>query len=259
MLVACVALALVVPATALAITLRAAHKRHISRATTFRGAPEIGTLYASSNAAQHGCTASVVHSPSENTLISAAHCITGSGVGMVFVPGQDRARVPYGRWIVTAVHLEREWVSREDDHADVAFLTVAPRTINGVSTEIEQVTGAFRLGVTAVRGQRVAVSGYPAGGANDPITCAANVYLTKTFPSFDCRGFVAGTSGSPWVWTARDGTKQIVGVIGGPYQGGCHDYTSYSSPLARSAEAAYLRATRGGSGDLAPRARGDGC
>ncbi len=148
--------ALALPATALALKLRADAHRLPARTPVSRpsgGVPEIGALYSSAGATQHGCTASVVHSRLGNTLITAAHCVSGSGAGMVFVPGQRGAQAPYGRWAVTAAHLEPKWATRQDPDADVAFLTVAPQTINGVSTEIERVTGGYALGSTAGRGQ----------------------------------------------------------------------------------------------------------
>lgn len=257
--------ALAPPATALALNIRGsgttgraakAHPIPVSR--TSSGVPAIGALYAGARSMKHTCTASVVHSPHGDTLITAAHCVAGRAAGMVFVPGQAGARAPYGRWTVTAAHLAPRWVTRQDPDDDVAFLTVAPRTINGVRTEIERVTGGYRLGSTAVRGQRVTVTGYPAGGANSPITCAGRIYLTDEFPSFDCRGYVGGTSGSPWLRATRRG-PEIVGIIGGLNQGGCHDYTSYSSPLVRDAQDAYRRASANAPADVAPRPGGDGC
>lgn len=263
-LLALAALALALPATALALKLGAAAKpasarsAHMPTSSTSTGVPRIGALYASASAPEHACTASVVHSRAGNTLITAAHCVSGSGAGMVFVPGQHGAVAPYGRWRVTAVHVEPKWVTRQDPHADVAFLTVAPQTINGVRTEIEQLTGAYALGFTPGRGVKVTVTGYPAGTTNDPITCTTTTYLTNAFPSFDCRGYVDGTSGSPWLRVTKHGT-QIVGVIGGLNQGGCVDYTSYSSPLAQDADGAYDRADDDAPADVAPSPGGDGC
>lgn len=255
--------ALALPATALALRLRAA--AHAVPATAARvpasntspGVPQIGTLYVNASAAQHRCTAAVVHSPRGNTLITAAHCISGRGAGMVFVPGQRGSAAPHGRWTITAAHVEPKWVRRQDPEGDVAFLTVAPQTIRGVATEIERVTGGYWLGSTPVRGQRVTVTGYPSVAKN-PITCTTTIYLTGSFPSFDCRGYVSGTSGAPWLGTTRHGLE-IVGVLGGLNQGGCHDYTSYSSPLARDADSAYLRAAENAQGDIAPPPGDDGC
>jgi len=121
-----------------------------------------------------------------------------------------------------------------------------------------QVTGGYRLGSTAPRGQRVTITGYPAGPANSPITCTARIYLTGEFPSFHCSGYVGGTSGSPWLRATGRG-PEIVGVIGGLHQGGCRDSKSYSSPLARRAHDAYRRASANAPADVAPRAGGDGC
>jgi V8-like Glu-specific endopeptidase len=264
MLMALGPIGLALPATGLALMLRTPAEAKSAKVavmpTAIRsaGMAEIGALYAGAGATRHTCTASVVHSPRGNTLITAAHCVVGSGVGMVFVPGQRGAQEPYGRWTVTAAYLEPEWVTRQDPHADVAFLTVAPQTIGGESTEIEQVTGGYDLGSTAARGARVTITGYPAGGTNSPITCATKVYLTNGFPSFDCRGFVGGTSGAPWLRVTSQG-RQIVGVIGGLNQGGCYDYTSYSSRLARHAHVAYRRASSGGPADVAPQPGSDGC
>ena len=254
--------AFVLPATALALSLRAHAARRPARrmptSTTSTSIAKIGPLYANASAAGHGCTASVVHSAHGDTLITAAHCVTGNAAGMVFVPGQRGTRSPYGRWTVTAAHLAARWVSRQDPDDDVAFLTVAPQVVNGVRTQIEHVTGAYSLGATPRRGMRVTVTGYPAGTNDDPITCSATTYLTRSFPSFDCRGYVSGTSGSPWLHATASGT-QIVGVIGGLNQGGCHDYTSYSSPLAHDAEDSYRRASDHDPADVAPQPRGDGC
>ncbi len=255
---------LALPATAFALRLRAAADRpaaavaRVPTSTTSSSVSEIGPLYANARATTHGCTASVVHSPHGDTLITAAHCVSGRAAGMVFVPGQHGAQAPHGRWTITAAHVEPKWVAGQDPDGDVAFLTVAERTINGVRTTIEHVAGAYTLGSTAARDQRVTVTGYPAGGANNPITCTARTYLTREFPSFDCRGYVSGTSGTPWLRVTRQGA-QIVGVIGGLNQGGCHDYTSYSSPLAADAEDAYHRASQHAPADLGPQPGGDGC
>lgn len=261
MLMVLTLVALVLPATALALRQGQATPQRIRRmaiASTTRGVPAVGALYRSAGAATHACTASVVHSPRGDVLITAAHCVSGTGAGMVFVPGQSGAKRPYGQWTVTAAYVEPGWRSRQDPHADVAFLTVAAQTINGASREIEQVTGGYQLGTTASAGQDVSVIGYPGGGANRAIRCATKVYLTRGAPSIDCRGFVGGTSGSPWLLRTRHGT-QIVGVIGGPNQGGCFDYTSYSSPLAVDADATYARAGEEAPPDVDPPPGRDGC
>jgi hypothetical protein len=262
---------LLAPVTALAVALRArrAHgagttgaarssrAKAAPRSRAFSGTAAVGALYPSASATAHDCTASVVSSPQGNLLITAAHCVSGTAEGTVFAPGEHGGKAPYGRWTVTAAYLARSWVRNQDADDDVAFLTVAPQTIDGRRTEIQQVTGADRLGGTPRRDRWVTVVGYPGGSTNDPITCRARVYVSDGFPAFDCHGYVGGTSGSPWVLQTARG-PEVVGVIGGLEQGGCVEYTSYSPPLSRS-RATYRRAVSGGRGDTAPRLRGDGC
>jgi V8-like Glu-specific endopeptidase len=249
---------LALPTTAPAFGLQGATASTMPTAMTSNGVPQVGALYANATAGWHGCTATVVHSTGGNVLVTAAHCVSGKGAGMAFAPGQHGTQAPFGRWTVTAVHLEPAWVAHQDPRADIAFLTVAPRTLNRVTTQIERVTGAYKLGGTAVSAQRVTVPAYPAGSTNNPITCTATVYLTSLFPAFNCRGYVGGVSGSPWLLATPGGT-QVVGVVGGLHQGGCFNYTSYSSPLAADAYNAYVRASNNAPADIAPRPGGDGC
>jgi len=262
-LTAIAALALGLPAAALAIQLgasaaRARTGKRIPTSSSTTGVPEVGALFANASRTQHDCTASVVDSSHGDVLLTAAHCVSGSGAGMVFAPGFHNGIWPYGRWTVTAVHLAPEWLKSQDPHEDFAFLTVAPQTINGRMTEIEQVTGAYELGGKPRAGEAITVLGYPGGSNNDAITCRTTVSFTGVFPSFNCSGYVDGTSGGPWLVHTARGTS-IVGVIGGMNQGGCVDSTSYSSPLTQAARRVYNRASDHAAPDVAPTPGGDGC
>jgi V8-like Glu-specific endopeptidase len=145
-------LALGLPAVALAIRLEASSTVNTARSirmptsSTTRGVPEVGALFANASSTQHGCTASVVDSLQGDVLLTAAHCVSGNGAGMVFAPGYHDGISPYGRWTVTALHLAPGWLKSQDPQDDFAFLTVAPRTIDGRRIEIQQVTGAYQLG-----------------------------------------------------------------------------------------------------------------
>ncbi|HWD73732.1 MAG TPA: trypsin-like peptidase domain-containing protein [Solirubrobacteraceae bacterium] len=258
------ALALGLPAVALAIHLRASGRAHTARGRripvshTTSGVSEVGPLFANATTTQHGCTASVVDSPNGDVVLTAAHCVSGSGVGMVFAPGFHNGSSPYGRWTVTASHLALGWLKSQDPQTDFAFLTVAPQPINGRLKEIEQVTGGFLLGGKPRAGEAITVLGYPAGSDNAAISCRTSVYFTDAFPSFDCRGYVGGTSGGPWLVQSARGAR-IVGVIGGLNQGGCVDSTSYSSLLAQTARKVYAKASHHATPDVAPAPGGDGC
>jgi V8-like Glu-specific endopeptidase len=261
--VAVAALGLGVPAAALGLHLRASARaraagKQIPTSSTSTGVREIGALFMGASNTQHFCTASVVDSAHGDVLVTAAHCVWGKGAAMVFAPGYHDGISPYGRWLVTGVHVAPAWLNSRDPHDDVAFLTVARRSIHGRLTGIEQVTGAYQLGGVPRSGSEITVTGYAAGSDDKPISCRTTVFFTGAFPSFDCRGYVDGTSGSPWLVRAAGATR-LVGLIGGMNQGGCVDSRSYSPPLTQAARRAYVRASDDDPSDVAPGPASDGC
>lgn len=240
------------------VSAAAAPSRRMPTATRFAGMRTVGALFSSANPRFHFCTASVIHSPRGDLLLTAAHCVHGSGAGLVFAPGVHDGIAAYGRWAVTGAYVDPDWVSRQDPRRDFAFLTVAPEHVNGQVVEIEQVTGAERLAIHAARGRTVTVPGYPAGTDNEPVRCTARVYYHGRSPAFDCDEYVGGTSGAPWL--ARTGTgRAVVALIGGLHQGGCFAWTSYSPPFGAPVLRAYDRAAAHSSPDQAPAAGDDGC
>jgi V8-like Glu-specific endopeptidase len=159
----------------------------------------VGALYDSPTTDRHSCTASVVASPGGDVLLTAAHCIAGTGAGDVFAPGFHDGVSPLGRWTVTGAYLDPGWLTDQDPHRDFAFLTAAPQTIDGRTRSIQSVTGANRLGLGASAGQTVTIPAYPGGTDNEPVTCTTPVYLHDGYPAFNCDPYVGGTSGSPWI------------------------------------------------------------
>jgi V8-like Glu-specific endopeptidase len=228
------------------------------KARSFAGTPTVGALFGSAGSKKHFCTASVVASVPGDVLMTAAHCIDGSAKGMSFAPGFHKGATPFGRWQVTGAYFDPEWIATQNPHRDYAFLTVAPRMIAGVKTEVQSVTGANVLGTGATAGETVTVPAYPAGEANAPITCTAKVYLEGAFPAFNCNPYVDGTSGSPWLAATPEGVM-VVGLIAGLHQGGCYTYTSYSPPLGSHARAVYERASAAAKPQIGPEAGSDNC
>lgn len=236
---------------------RQAATRHSAK--SFRGTPTVGALFLPGlYPSLHTCTASVVRTRAGDVIMTAAHCVSGNGVGYRFAPGYRDGATPYGVWSVTAAYGDPAWISKQNPHRDWAFLTVADRTVHGRQRSLQSITGAHRLGATATRGSRVTVVGYGLGRNDKPIRCAATVYLHAGYPAFNCGGFVGGTSGSPWLRRTRSG-RVVVGDIGGLHQGGCTPSTSYSPPLGTRAHHALRRAARATSPDVFPPAGSDGC
>jgi V8-like Glu-specific endopeptidase len=208
------------------------------------GTSAVGALFSTSGGqlGTHFCTASVVHSPAGNLLVTAAHCVTGysdtSPAGLAFVPGYDNGYAPYGIWPVSRVFVDSAWESRADPNDDFAFLTVAQP---GNSTPIEEITGAELLGIGQPPADIVQVTGYP-DGLDQPVTCRNRASaFSSTQLEFDCGGYTDGTSGSPFL-IHRDtatGDSTVIGVIGGYQRGGGSPDISYAATFGENAQALY--------------------
>lgn len=223
-------------------------------ATSFAGTPTVGPLFRDGLNADHECTASVVASPARDLVLTAAHCVFGTAAGWQFAPGYDHGTTPYGVWTITAAYVDPKWLTGQDPRYDYALLRVAPVG----STRIQDVTGANTLGTAPTVGAAITDIAYNAGRDDDPIRCTTSAYRTAGYPSFNCHGYVGGSSGSPWL-TRGSGRKTVRGVIGGLHQGGCFEYTSYSSPFTWAVYRLLARAARDESPDVVPVAGGDGC
>ncbi|MFI9246846.1 trypsin-like serine peptidase [Streptomyces sp. NPDC053086] len=184
----------------------------------------------------HFCTASVVHSPQADLLVTAAHCVDADNGDLVFAPGYRDGRAPYGMWKVTRRFLPDGWVEGQDEDSDIAFAVVADRG----GRRLEEVVGANRLATgTATGATAVTVTGYP-DSRDTPITCTNRpARESGTQQRIACPEFTSGTSGSPWV----NGDSHVVGILGGHEKGGATADISYSVVLGRAAAELYRDAT----------------
>jgi V8-like Glu-specific endopeptidase len=201
-----------------------------TQSVSFAGTPAVGALFTMTGGGlgAHFCSASVVDSPGQDLLITAAHCVSGNGSGpFAFVPGYDNGRMPYGIWRVTRVILGASWIASANPNADVAFLVVT----GPGRTKIQNVTGGEQLGLGQAAGQIVSVIGYPET-ANAPVRCNNLAHgFTPTQLEFDCGGYTNGTSGGPLLENVNPATGlgTVVGVIGGYEQGGDTPSVSYAA------------------------------
>lgn len=217
----------------------------------------VGPLFPTAAAAIHTCTASVIDSPGHDLLLTAAHCVAGTGAGMSFAPGAVDGHEPYGRWTVSAAYAMPAWTTGQNPQADVAVLVVEPRIVGGRRVEIQDRTGGHPLGTEPAAGTAVTVTGYPFGVGGRPVTCRARVRMTGGFPTFACPGFAAGTSGGPWVSVSKG--HAVVGVIGGLHQGGCRPDVSYTAAFTGIERRAYEAAVAGRPPSPLPPPGPDGC
>ncbi len=222
------------------------------------GRPTVGALFVA-GATTHYCTASVVSSSTGDVLITAAHCIDGSGRGLTFVPGFHDGQAPYGRWPVVAAYGPPGWRAAQRTQRDVAFLRVARIWWRGRLRTVQQVTGSNRLVTNLTAGRKVTVTAYDDDPPGRPVTCTNRVVWEGSYPRFDCDAYVDGSSGAPWLARSSSGADVVVGVIGGLHQGGCQSWSSYSAAFGPDTELAYQRAVAGGGGDTFPVPGPDGC
>lgn len=195
----------------------------------------VGALFSGDG---HFCTASVVHSPGRDLVVTAAHCLDDGGGEPVFEPGYRNGRAPYGVWKVVRRYLPGGWAKGQDEDSDVGFAVLAGKG----DREVEDVVGGNRfVAGTATGATAVTVTGYPSS-RETPVRCTNKPTLhSRTQQRIDCPGFSGGTSGSPWV----NGDGQVVGVLGGHEQGGVTPDVSYSVVLGAEAAALYRAAAKG--------------
>ncbi|MFZ3498342.1 trypsin-like serine peptidase [Streptomyces sp. 5.8] len=199
-----------------------------------------GALFEGDVTGRHFCTATVVHSPGRNLIVTAGHCLLAGRVkegGASFAPAYADGRAPYGTWKIAEVFEDPRWANGTNDDYDLAFARLAP---DASGRNIEDVTGAAVLDTTGRTDEQVTVTGYPSD-RTVPRTCLSRaVRLSATEQRFDCADFPGGTSGSAWI--AGDG--KIIGVL----TGGDTDDVSTSTILNDYAAQLYARATGGAGG-----------
>jgi V8-like Glu-specific endopeptidase len=206
----------------------------IPTAHRFPGTPTVGVLFVTDRrTGDHFCTASVIDGGHRNLLITAAHCLYGSGYRshVAFVPMYDQGRAPYGIWTAKRLTVTSGWRNSHDQDLDFGFIALNTRG----GREIADVTGNNTLTINKGFYNHVIVAGYPTA-ANSPadqaIWCANSTSQQARYQTrFDCAGYYGGTSGSPFLLNYNHARHrgQVIGVIGGYQEGGNVDYISYSS------------------------------
>ncbi|WP_406444086.1 trypsin-like peptidase domain-containing protein [Streptomyces sp. NBC_01613] len=185
----------------------------------------------SSLAGGHFCTASVVHSPNRNLIVTAAHCLDGDG-DLVFAPGYRDGKAPYGVWTVRRSFLPDGWAKGQHEDSDVAFGILGDQDGKGVEDEVggNRFVAGMATGATAVT-----VTGYP-NSREVPVSCTNKPTAhSRTQQRIECPGLSGGTSGSPWV----NGDQEVVGILGGHEEGGVTADISYSVVLGTEAAELY--------------------
>jgi V8-like Glu-specific endopeptidase len=227
------------------------------RARSFTGLSSVGPLFPPSSTL-HSCTASVVASSGGDLLLTAAHCLSGTGLGWRFVPGYDRGSAPEGSWSIVALYAPRAWLEGSSPMADYVIARVASRRLGATTETLEEAAGAATLASSPAAGTRVQVPAYALGRDDAPRTCTATLRYQGAYPRFDCSPYPDGTSGAPFLVRGA-GRELVVGVIGGLHQGGCTPEVSYSAPFAASTLRFFVQVEAGQAPSVLPPRPSDGC
>jgi V8-like Glu-specific endopeptidase len=207
----------------------------------FKGPAAVGALFTwvDGKPVRHFCTATVVHSPQQDLLITAAHCVYRLKIGsFVFAPGWYKGTFPHGTWPVSKVYVDKAWAAKHDANDDFAFLVAGRRG------KIERHTGAERLRTYQKLPVQAQVIGYP-DSSSQPITCTgpARAFDPRKLRQikFDCGGYTDGTSGGPFLVdvSKKTGVGKVFGVIGGFEEGGNTPAISYSSQFRTNIKRLY--------------------
>jgi len=205
----------------------------------------VGALFYGNSSGEHFCTASVVDSPGQNLIVTAAHCLNdGEGGGdkgnVVFVPAYADGQAPYGEWQPSRYVIDPRWTSGADPEFDVAFVVLKPLDGKNIQQVLSGNTIAFNSGYE----NKVRVTGYPAS-SDAPIACDnTTTRQDPDYLKFPCADFYGGTSGSPFVtgYNEQTGTGTLVGVLGGYEEGGSTPDVSYSDSLGDDIKKLYNEA-----------------
>ena len=151
----------------------------IPNPTHFNGVPTVGALFFTTGTQAHFCTASVVDSFTFDLVLTAAHCVYGSGyaTNIAYVPEWHKGVSPYGSWAVQTITVAAGWVHSQNPNLDFAFLTVTPPP--GTWRPIQFVTGGLRLGINVGYAHPVYVIGYN-DTDDQPIGCATTSFKFET-------------------------------------------------------------------------------
>ena len=200
----------------------------------------------------------MIASRTGDLVITAAHCVSGTGAGWRFAPAYHDGVEPYGSWDVVGLYGAPAWVHSTLASSDYAILKVAPRVIQGRKLTLQSIVGANRLSTAPAKGETVTIPAYAFGSNDRPVTCTVRVRYQGIYPAFTCNPYVGGTSGAPWLEHTQ-GETTVVGVIGGLHQGGCTPVTSYSAPFNATTLSVAASAAKGAIPSRFPPVPRDGC
>lgn len=117
----------------------------------------------------YSCSATVVKSGSDSTILTAGHCLYDQRVGyakaVAFAPAYDRGNTPFGVYSGKLGGASRQWVRKGNPHFDYAAI----RLRSAGRGKVGRVVGEVPIAVNRPRNQTFTALGYPANLGNGKV------------------------------------------------------------------------------------------
>ena len=193
-----------------------------------------GVLFFSDPTGDFGCSGTLVNSDNRSVVWTAAHCVYGEGAyftNMVFIPGYEEGRAPYGQWEAATLHVPSSWIGSEEpmEGNDFAAVVLKPNASGALAGDVVGTRGiAFNQQPT----ETFQSFGYPAmpmtlfdGEHLNSCTSTGSGRILPLMIAMGCN-MKEGSSGGGWVirgeYVASNqsiGIRGLRGLAFGPYLG----------------------------------------
>lgn len=225
--------------------------------------PQVGKIIGRDDAGPFSCSGAVIETRSMRLILTAAHCLYFGGTWarhVVFIPGFDRGRQPYGRYRATNLWVTGGWYRRWFTHYFGPIATnydlgvaVTRRTWRG--TRVGDNVGALPVRAFSPRRGATSIYGYPAGAMRGRVlrncrSWSRPNWMYQALPGPIGRqarcDMARGSSGGPWVARYSDRTGSFLAINGLTSTGFKHGGRSFmTSPYLGSAYASLVNAAEG--------------
>ncbi|MFE3140713.1 trypsin-like serine peptidase [Streptomyces scopuliridis] len=223
------------------------------KAKPYKGAAlkTVGRLFfVNSRGADTWCTATAVKSANRSAVMTAAHCVRlGSSPGntnttMVFVPGYNKGKKPYGVFAVRSAATPRTW---ENDSVNDVSALVVDADKNG--RKLTDVVGGRPIAFDRAVGGTVTALGYSATRpqlGEELLRCVGRTKREHGTQMIPC-DLTGGASGGPWLadFDATTGKGKGVLVSVNASLDSLTPTKMYGEVLGATAKKVYDRAQRG--------------
>lgn len=204
---------------------------------------QVGRLFFTWGGRPASCSGSVIDTRSQRLVLTAGHCVHYAGIWsdrMVFVPGYQNGRRPFGSYRARTLWTTRPWVriAWEDGLNYDMGMIVTRRTYTG--QRVGDLVGSLPYETFPRRSGRTQILGYPGGAMKSQRlrACYTSTWAGPRISVFApgpigmaarCN-MAAGSSGGPWISEYESDTGGSEWIVDGLTSTGTRGSNIVSSP-----------------------------